>query len=512
MTSQNLSTKIPPMVLGVLDIAAEISDQAVAQKYRDLTISWSRYDYRNLIIEASSVNAILDRASQLDYHRCLILPYGHIIAERWTPDHWQIRDFWTALHDLLDRDDFLVAGNIVEDADHWFGFENQCLVVNVDKYRLLSEPQFDCVCSQPTEVPGAQRQREQGRISALLPASVSSAERELKQPSLLGWNFIATSLGNGIPVVGCDDAILGGVLDLSANDPRRTRSFARYLGQDIKNFDRRSADPDLGQDQVSFLSMVQPQTTSAPNGVFLWNIESYADIEHPCDDFNPPIRSLYCVAAGFKPNRILQTHAFDASTRMVYFDYSPKALEVKRYMIDHWDGENYPEFVEHLMGEFPHPETFYQLWGDLTPDNVTRADIEQMWQRELRHWGGESNFREHWRAYRKIPHEFICCNLLTDPSVLVEQIVDEPDAVIWWSNAFFTMYGNWFYSPDERQQIYERWIRELAARNPGLHLFGSDHNNVNVNSVRAGEYWEAYRRSECNCLNPFKMSKVELRM
>ena len=86
------------------------------------------------------------------------------------------------------------------------------------------------------------------------------------------------------------------------------------------------------------------------------------------------------------------------------------------------------------------------------------------------------------------------------------------DSIIWWSNAFFTMYGNWFYSLEQRQQAYATWARELAARDERLFLLGSDHNNTCVNSVRAADYWQQYQVAQTDCLRPFKMHRKEIRM
>jgi hypothetical protein len=438
----------------------------------------------------------------------LILPYGHIIAERWRPEHWRELDFASALRDRLEHDDFLVAGHITGDHDSWFGFENECLLVNLEMYRKLGSPAFDVDCQQPMELPATEQRIENDRIAALLPTS----DRELRQPAGTGWHFIAESLRAGVPVVGFDEPLSDGILDLSAKSQTRSRAFAPYLNSGIANYQPEEPNCELGPDQVTFLNMVRPQTISARNGVFLWNIESYADIETPRDDFQPPVSSLYSVAAGFKPNRILQTHRWDRSTRVVLFDYSPRALEIRRYLVENWDGEDFPKFVRHLFDVYPHPETFYQLWDGLTPNDVDSSDIERMWQRELERWGTAELFRDHWHSYVQLQHEYVDCNLMTDPSPLLEQIVAEPSAIVWWSNAFFTVYGNWFYSLGQRKQVYENWIGQLAQRNPDLHLFGSDYNNVNVNATGAGEYWDAYQRASSSELNPCRLSKTEMRM
>ena len=233
MKAKKHPMKTDQMVLGVLDISETMSDSLVADKYRDLTISWSRYDYRGELIEDTSVNAILDRAGMLGYRWCLILPYGHVIAERWRPEHWRGPDFASALRDRMDHDDFLVAGSIRADDDAWFGFENQCVLVNLDMYQQLGAPSFDSVCEQPIELPKAEQRIEAGRIAALVP----SGESESRQPTMTGWHFIATSLRGGVPVVGFDEPLSEGILDLSATCPARAQAIANYFHAGIVNYD-----------------------------------------------------------------------------------------------------------------------------------------------------------------------------------------------------------------------------------------------------------------------------------
>lgn len=499
--------KIERLVLGVLDISDALDDQIVAAKFRDFTISWSRYDYRREIIEAPTVDEILHVATERGYEWSLILPYGHVLAERWAPEHWRTQGFFSVLARLVEEDDFLVAGTIVAEPGSWYGFKNQCLLVNLDMYLKLSAPSFDVACEQPIQLPGVAPLIEQGRIAALLP----SGQTEMHRPTLDGWQFVAASLQNGLRVVGFDKHLHEGILKLAPECPTQTRAFAKYLNHGIRDFHPENTQGELGQDQTSFLKVIQAQTANARRGVFLWNIESYADIEVPKEDFPRPISSLYSVAAGFKPNRILHTHGWDDATRVVFFDYSPVALTIREYMIDEWDGQDFPDFVAQLFRTYPPPETFYQLWGDLTPDQVAASDIERMWRRELQRWNGAQIFQDHWQAYRQLDHAFVCCDLLTDPTPLCSQIDERSGSVIWWSNAFFTMYGNWFYSLLERQQAYDNWIEQIVTRNPDLYLFGSDYNNISVNSIRAAEYWDQYRRSAGSCLIPCRLSETEIR-
>ena len=497
--------KVEGLLLAVLDTSEAVGDPTLSGKYRDLTICWSRYGYHDEIIEGPGVDGLLEEAMTGGYRYCLIQPYGHIIHERWTPEG---RDFFDELSVCIRQQDFLAMGRLIGDADAWYGFHLGCLVVDLDMYRQLGTPQFDVAVAHPVEVPAAIPRHAHGAIAALLPGR----DNEVRAPRLPGWQFISASLRAGMPVLGLSDGLASRSLDLEATCSSRQCAFAGYLDRNIANFPGRERHDQLSADQTTFLSVISAQTAHARRGVFLWNIESYADIERPKSDFRGPVSSLYSVAAGFKPNRILRTHGLDEATRVVYFDYSPNALEVKKCLVQQWDGEDFPHFVKYLFKRFPHPDTFYQLWQERTPENVAWSEIEDIWTRELARWGGAPAFREHWRAYRKLRHEYVCCDLLADASPLLETITDGEREILWWSNAFFTMYGNWFYSLDQRQRIYQQWIERIAAKNPALYLFGSDDTNANVNCLQAGEYWQQYRDREPSCLRPCKLYDTEIRM
>jgi hypothetical protein len=84
--------------------------------------------------------------------------------------------------------------------------------------------------------------------------------------------------------------------------------------------------------------------------------------------------------------------------------------------------------------------------------------------------------------------------------------------VIWWSNAFFTVTSNWYYLWSERRDRYEAWVSGLASRNPDLLVYGSDHDNSNVNWIRIGDYWSRYRELPGDELVPRKLRHHEIRM
>lgn len=487
------------LVFGLLDTTSRHSTPE-AVKLRSLTVSWSRFGYHGRIIEAPDINTILDRAVDMGYRYCLIQSYGHLITEHWYPKNGAPKSFYDVLCDWIDRDDFFVLGDILAGTDDWYGLGESCLLVNLRRYLSFGRPQFGSPQSEATWLVKPDCRSSADREPKLISLHPSPESRGFR-PRLSGWRFIAESLKRDIPVYNLDQDIRD-----------QTVSLQGHSLDDLSTAGSDSPNGRPARDGVDgFLENVRLQLRNSRRGVFIWNIESYADVQSPPASFRAPISTLYSVAAGFKPNMILNTHGFDDSTTVVFFDYSAAALEVRRLLDEEWDGEDYPRFLKHVFKRFPHPQTFYQLWLGVTPDNLDWSVIETYWQDEIKKWGGEQKIKDHWLAYKNVRREYVSCNLLTDSGALLERIKNQSGSVIWWSNAFFTIYSNWLYTIEQRKLIYDKWIIALAGRAPQLFLYGSDYNNISVNHIQAREYREVYSAAGADCLYPKMFHKHQIR-
>ncbi|MEZ6102381.1 MAG: hypothetical protein R3E01_25865 [Pirellulaceae bacterium] len=463
------------LALGILDTSQQIGDPYAAAFFRDKTLSWSRYGYREEIFEGKSLAEIAAAATATaaGFRYCVVIPYGAVPTEQWRIQAAGSGDFFTSLMRWIERQQFSMGGtpNVTDGS---FPIGGGCIVFDLHQFQQLrasdiASPDFD------------------------LPHAGDHV---------------------GLPFRLLDEDAQSQLLDLQPTCTLRRDVILRYAGGNITSFDSESCQRagELSEEQIAFLQAVSTQASRARRGVFLWNIESYADIEAPIDDFNGPVSTLYSVAAGFKPNRILQTHGFSNDTKVVYFDYSRQALDVRRFIVEHWDGDDFPDFVSDIFQAFPAPDTYYQLWDNATPQTVPWDDIHRVWQLELQCWGGSRALQQHWRGYRQLQHEYVPCDLLTGAFELVDRLTDESSAVIWWSNAFFTMYGNWLYPADHRERTYRRWMEQLAVRCPQLNLYGSDVGNACVNGLRAAEYWDEYRQFDGNGLQTRRLCRTEIRM
>jgi hypothetical protein len=500
------------LVFGVVD-APPRTPPRLADKLRDLTVSWCRYGYRGPILSGATVDAVLREASERGYRHCFVQFAGHVIRERWAPGG-PAQDLPALLAQLIESEDYLVAGYVNGNDAQGYGLASRCLLVDVARRAALGSPSFGDATSQEIELPhGAAQRSGNGDLASVAPAPGVARSRAAHD----GWNLVAASLRAGLPVRSLGAALAARTLDVGAERADQAAALAPYLGTGIEALRNASGHSHIAQalspDQREFLDVIARQTGNAQRGVFLWNIEPYSDVVPNVPD-RPRTGTLYAVAAGFKPNAILQAHGFDAATEMVFFDYSERALANRRYMVEQWNGDDFPGFVRHLVQTFPAPQTYYHLPGDSTPEGIEWRIVEQAWERELLWWGGAEGFRDHWQAYRRLPHRYVLCNLLDDPSAVLRVMAARPRTgdVVWWSNAFFTMYGNWFHSPAERQRMYERWMSGLAEASPHALLYGSDYANANVNGISASDYWARYLQLAPNHLEPAALHRTAIRM
>lgn len=497
----------PKLIFGLLDTSRQVPDRLVADRLRGLTIAWSRFKYFGSMIEADSVDVLLSEALKRNAAYCLIQAHGHILDEVWHPDGGEALDIYLALETWIRDTDFLVTGRIVGDDDKGYGLDDGFVLVDLGRYRTLGCPRF----GEPGDGP---RPRVRPRVIA-----GAGAERARLDPTggtmsvvpaAPGWSLVEASLRAGLPVYGLPTTVAAGVVDLRPDDETELAFLRRFLANDDGPATLTGAIPG-GRRGQQFLNDLQGLTANLPHGVFIWNLEGYGDVELPPEGFEPPLRSLYTVAAGFKPNRILETHGFDERTRVVVFDYSQPALAFRRLLQTRWDGTDYPDFLKAVFQEQAVANAFYVLWNGASPDTVSWPDIEARWQAELAAWGGARALRQHWRRFRDLRVDYVYCDVLANPTPLLERVRDEPASVIWWSNAFFSVHSNWFYSAADRRARYCNFIASLAERAPRLFLYGADCNNISVNFVQARPYHAWYDRAGGDELEPGKWHRHEIR-
>ncbi len=469
----------------------------LGNKLRELTIAWSRYGYHGEIIESNSIDQALEYATQVNADYCLVQSTGHIIDEQWYLSHWQQEGFYQGLERLIKTEQFLIAGDWFNSSHNCIGLKTDCFLINLNHYISLKNPQFG-------QADGKIRSMQQGQLSAKLNDQlIATDDFEKCTTDAAGWHLIQSSLKHNIPVIRFSSAINQCRFDLAYK--AKENNFDKLIGQPINNIDQTS---NLSHSQKTFIKRIKKQLSDAQKGAFLFNIESYEDL---VTHIQPkPLDAVFSVAAGFKPYRILFSQGHHDNTQVIFFDYSRKALQIRRYIAENWNGRDFPSFVRQIFKRFPEKDVFYQLWYGATPNSLDWQDMEHLWQQELTKWGGADKFEQHWLQCHKLPHQYIHCDLLQNRQVLLDEISRYPNSYIWWSNAFFTIFSHWHYSPTERKKQYLQWITDLSVSSPACQINGADHNNIAVNGLSALTYRQQFNQTECDELTPQKIHSIDI--
>jgi hypothetical protein len=439
-------------VVGILDDSAAIPNPEAAQKFKEITEFFTRFKYFGPILYGKTVNEILDKALEYDIEFCIIQCIGHIIKDVY---FFELIDSWIENHT------FFITGHIMDkenpnsaykEGSGYYGLHKQCLLVNLQYYKKFDKPVFGLKDSEEHEVTRAKRHVIDIHDDYTPILLKPTEETQVCTPRVDGWNFINTSLSNGLIVY---------------NFHPKIREYKQYV------YPNKSA-----EELNSQLSWINHIVSYAPTCVFFWNTEGYKDLKYV--DIDKPIDTLYTLAAGFKPNNLLHKYEFHENTHIVFYDYSKQALAFKNLLIQQWDGRDYPEFLRQAKNKFYINET-----AGTRTENET---YEYLWDKELERWGGEDSFAQHWNKYKKLNHEFIHCDICEDPSKIINKISGQGIEVIWWSNAFHTVNAHYLRGLQGVEKCYNDWVEGIYKKNPNIYIFGKDYLDRPVEGGTIKEY------------------------
>ena len=445
----------------------------ILRRLEDLTISMCQFDHFGPVIVSDSVDELLHSAVEQQSEICVFLATGRIMVRH--QDHSRCIDsnLIKSLREWALGHEFLVMGDLTFGPNDKVGLLPGCFAVDLVKYLALDRPSFsDGAGRTAGKVRLASISDDAAEIMSIEP---SGGEEILLDPAH-GGSFIQASLSAGLRVCGLNETMRRTVCDLWPKTDPEARLLETLLGPGIASFDLdRGANPLLDR-CGQLLRQVQIQVTSAQKGVFLFNYENYDDIAELADRVPMRVNRLYSVAAGFKPNRILEVFGFSEDTKIVFFDYSKNALKWKKGFVTEWDGTDLVDFVLKYASETP--DAYYHI-------GTNPELLREKWDREIDRWGGARIFASHWRRYAGLRHDFVLCDVIRAPGPLLDCLEDSPGSVIWWSDTFYSASVSWLWLFDqsEVETAWRHWLGGLSGRCPDLLSIGVDLDNRNISGV-----------------------------
>lgn len=415
----------------VLDVRDRIADPVARERSRELGFAWMRWSYAGEILEDADPDALLAQADARGAARLLVFATGGMPVETLRPKNDAAPELARVLGDALDAGDS--GAWLVGQAERPGSVRDDCWLVDLARWRAAGRPTL---------------LREDRTRSLRAPAG---AIAPMPEPALRLWRHL---------------------------EPERA-AHADAFRRAPDAVDTAALSPPLGD----FVASIARTLAQCQRGVFIWNLESYDDI---AVEQAAPLRTLYCVAAGFKPNAILRSHGFSPEAEVVFMDYSREALAFRKWLVEDWNGRDLPAF---LWPKLDAGAVHYWLRSTARGGAPVREELEQLWARELQDWGGADAFAEHWTATRRLRHRYVHADLLHAPEAALGAPAGGP-ALVWWSNAFSSVHALWHLRHAERVAAFARWIRCIAASLPEAWLLGADANNSPVGGIRAATYAE----------------------
>lgn len=449
-------------VVGIYDDRRMSQNLSQADKNKEITEFFTGFYYFGPIIVKESINDVLDEALTHDVDYCIVQSVGHIIKDS---------QFFRFIEKWIEKQDFFITGHIMdknkknlnnpEGKEGYYGLHKQCMLVNLKYYKKFDKPVFGNKNSGEEFVVKANRHAKDIHDDYTPLSLKPTKDLTTCTPLVDGWNFINTSLANGLTVY---------------NFHPKIREFKQYIYP--------TASAAELEHQLSWITT--NMVNYAQNRVFFWNTENYSDLKYSSN--KKPIKKLYAVASSFKPNMILNYYGFTDDCEVIYYDYSKPALAFKKVLIKEWNGEDYPRFLKYAQQKYKIDEV-----GGWTTASLTR---KQLWEREISWWGSEKTIKEHWGRYRNLKHSYIHCDICETPEKITSQITPDNESVIWWSNAFDVDGVQCFRGISGAKYCYETWLNQLKNKNPDIWILGRDYLGRHVRGSRLKEYIDAY-----NCQN-----------
>lgn len=336
MVKFNTPTSNADIVFIFLDRISQCQTKWTAELVRNLS------DYVLSKINAAGFNVIqgIDEDTMLreaakEYTHAVVLSTG---TEFINGDAF----FQEVVKEVYGPKDFFIWGHIPDRDDGYYELHEQCYIINLKTYKELGCPvvgKFEYY-SPHTQI--APRRSDENIHDDYTPIWVVYGDTEKKyKHKWHGWNILSVAFANKKFVKPFAD---------------RFRNNKRYYYPNYEPAFINACSYLYGKNEVAAQTLFYPYNTEIVKEA----------------DCNGPIRQLVIQASGLQFVEYLTTYGFDNNTVVRFVDYNLFALECMHAITQHWNGENYLDFVN------SHVDTSYNfIKSSQRPNWITLTGTEQ---------------------------------------------------------------------------------------------------------------------------------------
>src|SRR6056300_129955 len=294
------------------------------------------------IVEGTSIDQIIIKASKLEIEWLLIVSYGHRFL-----NNQVIKDIYQS---SIERDS-KITGHILQvkyskdkiGKDEYL-LHPQCLYLNLKTWKNIGSPEFgEPITSKILKhIP---IRSEDNFHDNYTPFWLKPNSKTLEYEGFLdtGWNLINTALNNGIEIHSFPEEIKNSKSYLYPET--NYESLYDALSNTVEEDTYMESIKDLDNSKYVYFSETSFKHHQGRNYIF--NTEELGKID--IEDFkqNTNLKTIYTAASGFKFLELLVTQQWNSNTEIIFFDYSKPTLYLKRKLIEEWDGVDYIGFLKH---------------------------------------------------------------------------------------------------------------------------------------------------------------------
>ena len=212
------------------------------------------------------------------------------------------------------RQDFFLAGHILDRASAYYELHDQCYIINLNTYKELGCPMVGQQQLSSKHTTYAPNRSSSNWHDDYTPKTVEPGDHlQDYQHKCHGWNILNVAWNNNCQVLVFDNV-------LRDNKIHYYPEWPSYF------------------DQINYAHT----RDSFCSGLAIYLSNSEANID---DNIQGPIEQLVVTASGLNWTAYLDRCGFVSSAVVKFYDYSYLTLEYMRNLVETWDGKDYAKFA-----------------------------------------------------------------------------------------------------------------------------------------------------------------------
>lgn len=165
-------------------------------------------------------------------------------------------------------------------------------------------------------------------------------------------------------------------------------------------------------------------------------------------------------SAGFKFLDVIKSNLLHDDGKVIFYDFNKNSLDWIEYVLS----SNTTNIIELVLNKPNHVRLIGKRAEKLINDNgQPTEDLLNNIREVYEYFGGEDSFSEYLIKFRELDYELVNVDIVNDPLKLT-YLLNEDNNLINISNIFSTDFLNLFYTMEEKEKMYNRFIKTLNSK------------------------------------------------